>query len=166
MVHSNRNGVETSLTIFRTTGMDFLPGKLSEREGNDPKRRIVGENGLASDVLMADRARYVGSSHHTLKPSDYQFHPPTSPRPGESLRDRGRSVKTAEAKALFREGIKRRMVSSLGEDELPKYVWAVDSDGRAYEAILESKGSGYELTGGHAMRRRVIKEWQARCPAN
>ena len=56
-MRSNRSeyGIETSLTIFRTTGMDFLPGKLSEREGNDPKRRIVGENGLASDVLMADR---------------------------------------------------------------------------------------------------------------
>ena len=60
------------------------------------------------------------------------------------------------------------MVSAVRADGLPKYVWAVDREGRAYEAKLgrSSRYHGYELGGDdEAMRRWVIEQWRARCPA-
>ena len=121
---------------------------------------------------LLDEAVYVGSAHHKRAPADYGFHPPTNPRPNKSLcdsrRDGGRIVKRDEAKRLFREGVKRGMIGRLGEDGLPKYVWAVDSGGRVYEAKLE-QGSrcyhGYELGDDeHTMRRWVVEKWKTRCP--
>ena len=62
------------------------------------------------------------------------------------------------------------MVSVHQINGLPKYVWAVDSDGEAYEAVL-SKGTtdyhGYRLedTRDKWMRAQVIKEWNSREPA-
>ena len=60
------------------------------------------------------------------------------------------------------------MISGGGAGEFPKYVWAVDHEGRAYEAKLE-RGSrsyhGYELgDDDDAMRQLVIQEWQVRGP--
>ncbi len=75
-----------------------------------------------------------------------------------------------EARALFREGIERGMISNIGEDGFPKDIWAVDSEGRAYESKLE-QGSrhdhGYELgEDDDGMRRLVLEEWGLRCKAN
>ena len=58
------------------------------------------------------------------------------------------------------------MMSAVPEDGLPKYVWAVDREGHAFEAKCE-QGSrtyhGYELGGDDEdMRRWVIKEWGQR----
>ena len=65
--------------------------------------------------------------------------------------------------------MRRGVIGTFREDNLPKYVWAVASDGRVYEAKVE-RGSrnyhGYELgEDDEAMRRLVIREWSARCPA-
>ena len=56
------------------------------------------------------------------------------------------------------------MVSAVPEDGLPKHVWAVDREGRAYEAKLgrSSRYHGYALGGDdEAMRRWVIERWRA-----
>ena len=143
---------------------------MPKRQGNNPKRRIASRHEIDPNVLgrILDEACYAGSAHHKRAPADYGFHPPANPRPNKSLCDGGdRSVKLDEARALFREGVKRGMISSIRMGELPKYVWAVDSEGRAYESKLEHGSRsyhGYELgKDDDTMQRLVIKEWQIRC---
>lgn len=145
---------------------------MPKRQGNNPKRRIAPINEIAPDVLdrYADQASYTGSPHHKRNTADYGFHPPANPRPNKSLCDGNRRVMLDEARDLFQEGIKRGMVSTYSEDGLPKYVWAVDSDGRVYEAKHERNSQnyhGYELGDDEeAVRKMVLKEWNSRCPAN
>lgn len=58
------------------------------------------------------------------------------------------------------------MVSEFGEGELPKFVWAVDEHGEAYEAKLGGDGRsyhGYRLGANDAsMQRYVIEQWEER----
>ncbi|MCY4238992.1 MAG: hypothetical protein OXC93_11680 [Rhodospirillaceae bacterium] len=120
---------------------------------------------------LLDEACYTGSALHKRVAADYGFHPPANPRPNKSLCDgSGRIVRLAEARALFREGVERGMISSIGHDGLPKYVWAVDSEGRVYEAKIEQGSSnyhGYELgEDDDGMRRLVVEEWRLRCQAS
>ncbi len=143
---------------------------MPKRQGNNPKRRIVPKDEVDGSVLerLLDKARYTGSAHHKRSGADYGFHPPTNPRPNKSLCDgSGRIVLLAEAEALFRECIERGMISSTDGNGFPKYVWAMDSEGRVYESKLE-KGSrnyhGYELgEDDDGMRQLVAEEWHSRC---
>ena len=144
---------------------------MPRRQGNNPKRRIAPIHEVDPELLarIENEARYTGSALHKRRGADYGFSPPANPRPHKSLCDGGRVVARDEARALFREGVRRGMISTFREDELPKYVWSVASDGRVYEAKVE-RGSrnyhGYELgRDDEAMRRLIIEEWRARCPA-
>lgn len=146
---------------------------MPRRQGNDPKRRLIPRDEIGTDVLhrLLDEACYTGSALHKRVAADYGFHPPANPRPNKSLCDgSGRIVRLAEARALFREGVERGMISSIGHDGLPKYVWAVDSEGRVYEAKIEQGSSnyhGYELgEDDDGMRRLVVEEWRLRCQAS
>ena len=60
------------------------------------------------------------------------------------------------------------MISRHFVDGLPKYIWAVDSDGNAYEARISGssgKYHGYELNDDdRSMRDLVKKERNSRCP--
>ncbi len=117
---------------------------MPKRQGNNPKRRFVTRHEIDRSVLkrLVDEARYTGSALHKHKSADYSFYPPANPHPNKSLCDgSGRIVSLNEARALFCEGIERGMISSIGEDGFPKYVWAVDPDGRAYESKLEQRQS-------------------------
>ena len=142
---------------------------MPKRQSNRIKRRIVPKDAIDSKVLdqYANQARYIGSPIHKRHPADYGFHPPVSPRLDKSLCDGSRRMHLAEAQALFREGIKRGMISTCTESELPKYVWAVDVAGHVYEAKRGGDGSeyhGYELGDDDGdMKRLVIKEWDLRC---
>ena len=145
---------------------------MPRRRGNNPKRRIMPRHEADESFLtrILGTACYTGNSHHKRFAADYGFHPLVNPRPNKSLCDgSGRTVKLSEAQALFREGVRLGMVSGACEDGLSKYVWAVDADGRAYEAKI-SRGSrnyhGYELGKDDAMRRLVYDEWRVRCPAD
>lgn len=141
---------------------------MPKRQGNNPKRRIVPRGTADPNVLnrLLDEARYTGSAHHKRAPADYGFNPPVNPRPNKSLCDRDRIIELEEATALFREGLRRGMISDGGAGALPKYVWAVDHEGRAYEAKLEHGSRsyhGYELgDDDDAMRQLVVREWQMR----
>ncbi len=145
---------------------------MPERRGNNPKRRIAsqGEAGSADLERIAREARYVGNAHHKRAPADYGFRPPVNPRPHKSLCDGTRIVRAAEARSLFHEAVRRGMVSSHRERGLPKYVWAVDPEGRVFEAKLERRGAtyhGYELgANDRHMRREVVARWEERCPEN
>ena len=139
------------------------------RSGNNPKRRIARCGDIDHRDLdrVLNEARYTGSAHHKRAPADYNFDPPVNPRPHKSLCDGGRIVRRVEARELFREGVRRGMVGSHWEDGFPKYVWAVDSDGRAFESKIEhgtSNYHGYQLDeNDEDMRRQVIEEWNRRC---
>lgn len=138
---------------------------MSKRQGNDPKRLIARKGTIAPGILerLAGEMRYVGSAHHKRQPADYGFHPPVNPRRNKSMCG---AIEKAQAQALFREGIGRGMVSGFRKNGLPKYVWAVDSNGRAYEAVLGNGGDyhGYMLGREDPGRRGVIEEWRERCP--
>lgn len=104
------------------------------RQGNNPKRRLAPRDSLDSEYLarLAREARYVGSAHHKIKPADYGFTPPVSPRAHKSLCDGKRTVRRDEAETLFFQALSRGMVSRYVNNGFPKYVWAVDQDGEVY----------------------------------
>jgi hypothetical protein len=79
-----------------------------------------------------------------------------------------RTVLLGEAEDLFREGIRRGMVSGFLAGGVPKYVWAVDETGEVYEAKTkperETDYHGYRLGGDDRhMRNYILKEWRQRC---
>ena len=139
------------------------------RQGNRPDRRFVPERTYDNTRLAAIKAsaRYTGSGHHKLRPGDYGFDPPVSPRPSKSVCDDLRPVLRDEATMRFGAGIDLCMIGVVGPDNLPKYVWTVDGDGEVYEA--KASGSdpgayhGYRLNENDAMRKIVSKEWTRRC---
>lgn len=138
-----------------------------KRQSNNPKRRVAPQGFLdveARERLIAG-SKYVGSALHKRTPGDYGFRPPVNPRPSKSLCDDLRTIQFEEAKGLLEQGIRRGMISQTFQDDLPKYVWAVDGDGEAYEAKIGNGGyHGYRLSeeqeGG--MREIVLREWRAR----
>ena len=141
-----------------------MPGR--KRQGNDPKRRVSPLGTLSCDVRAnLANARYVGNALHKSKPGDYCFTPPANPRHNKSLCDDLRPIRKREAIRLFRSGIRLDMVSTFVQNGLPKYVWAVDHDGQAYEAKLGDDGSayhGYRLYKNDPMQAYVLATWQGR----
>ena len=121
----------------------------------------------ATEALLA-RVRYGGSALHKLRPGDYGFVPPANPRPSKSACDDLRAVRLDEASTLFDRAIRRGMVSAFPDGGVPKYVWAVDEDGEAYEAKTrperETEYHGYRLPDDDPQRDHVLKEWKQRCP--
>lgn len=142
---------------------------MPNRKGqpNDPKRRVAPPGTVSSETLSnLTKAHYTGNAHHKRRPGDYGFNPPVNPRPHKSVCDDLRTIGLREACELFRAGIQSEMVSGyLEEERLPKYVWAVDHAGEAYEAKLGDDGSryhGYRLYRDQRMRRYIIRAWRER----
>jgi hypothetical protein len=144
---------------------------MRPRQSNVPKRRIA-EFGKVDPALrekLVDKLAYVGSALHKSKPGDYGFHPPVNPRPWKSICDGGRVILSEEARSLFRQGIMLGMFSECPPNSIPKYVWAVDAHGEAYEAKISPGGfryKGYRLEEEDAMRAIVLQEWSRRCSAS
>ena len=135
------------------------------RKRSDPRRRIVRPGSIAPELKSRwNRIRYQGSAHHKSKPTGGALAP--SPRQGKSLCDGLRIIGLREAAKLLRAGIARDMVSERRCAEgLPKYIWAVDNSGEAYEAVQGSPSHhyhGYRLDRNDAMREIVVKEWRRR----
>lgn len=140
------------------------------RQGNRPERRILPPEAtsIALRDALKEGLRYGGSANHKLRPGDYGLVPTHNPRPSKSACDELRPVLLAEARTLFKRGIALGMISRLGEDGLPKYVWAVDRLGEVYEAKTKPGRNepyhGYRLGDDErAMRRYVLDEWNKRC---
>ncbi len=141
---------------------------MAARQGNNPKRRIAPADRLDAGerAVLAARVAYTGSAIHKRQPGDYGFHPPTNPRPWKSLCDDRRLVLRQEAAELLRRGVMAGMFSSFADDDLPKYVWAVDGDEAVYEAKLDRSGyHGYRLDDDDDFGHLVLKEWGRRCPS-
>ena len=143
---------------------------MPKRQSNNPKRRIMPQDKINPEILQQcmNQATYTGSAHHKKHPADYGFHPPVNPRPHKSVCDGNRIILRAEARALFEAAIQNGMISACAEDELPKYVWAMDENGHVYEAKRDgSEYHGYELGDDEsAMKKLVIQEWKLRCQTN
>ena len=142
---------------------------MRTRRGNSTKRRIVSLDTLDTPARedLARQLSYVGSAHHKRQPGDYDFQPPVNPRPWKSICDGRRTILKDEAARLLREGILNGMFSDLSDDGVPKFVWAVDGEGEAYEAKRDSSGyHGYRLEEDDEMRRVVLREWEKRCRTN
>lgn len=140
---------------------------MSKRQSNNPKRRIADPRDLAPEFLekVLAEARYVGSALHKRRPADYGFHPPTNPRPTKSLCDDLRPIPKAEALALFAAGVRKGMVSTAPNGDLPKYVWGVDDKGEVFEAKRDADGyHGYRLDREAERHQRecVLKAWSER----
>jgi hypothetical protein len=137
-----------------------------KRQGNDPKRRVAPAGTVTLETRAnLDNVRYTGSAHHKSRLADYNLIPPVNPRPGKSLCDDLRTITCKEAVKLFRSGIQLEMVSSYLENGLPKFVWAVDDYGEAYEAKLGDVGfsyHGYRLYRNDPARGYIIAEWRKR----
>ena len=137
-------------------------------QGNNPKRRIARLGFLAQRELdeLASTAQYRGSPLHKTRPADYGFEPPVAPRPSKSVCDGKRVIQSDEAQELLCAGIRLGMVSSHRQGKWPKYVWAVDESGEAYEAKLghdQRRYHGYRLAkDDRAMREWVLAEWSKR----
>ena len=137
-------------------------------QGNNPKRRIAKLGFFTERELdgLSSSAVYEGSAHHKIRPADYGFKPAVAPRHSKSVCDDRRVIRHKEAKELLRSGIRLGMVSSHLEGDWPKYVWAVDDDGEAYEAKLghdRRRYHGYRMREDDgAMREWVIDEWSKR----
>ena len=133
---------------------------------NHPNRRIAPLEAISDEILANLKdARYVGSPHHKSRPADYGFDPPVSPRPAKSLCDDLRPIVKAEAVGLFLAGVRLGMVSKSARNGLPNYVWAVDGDGEAYEALLGTDGPnyhGFRLKHDAANHAAVVAEWKRR----
>lgn len=141
---------------------------MRSRSGNNPKRRIIPSVDLDANAReqLTARVRYVGSGHHKRNPASYSMDR-TNPRPTKSLCDAAKHVALDEAQRLLREGILRVMVSPLGNDGFPKYIWSVADDGEVYEAKTHpntpGQYHGYPLEGEDDMRSYVSRLWAERC---
>lgn len=155
-----------TLEVARPISWDAM--LMPKRQGNRPDRRIEPPDTVPEQDLhaLADRIRYEGSAHHKLRPGDYGFSPPSNPRGSKSLCDDLRAILRNEATGLFRRGIEKGMISKRGDDGLPKYVWAVDDRGEAYEAkrggTYPTDYHGYRLNDNDPQRAVVLDEWNRR----
>jgi hypothetical protein len=143
---------------------------MKKRQSNRPDRRLAPADQLDCNSLenLFTTVQYVGSAYHKLRASDYQFHPPSNPRPTKSLCDDRGPIPRDVAILLFQKGIKCGMVSVFTADVVPKYVWAVDDQGEVFEAKCkpgqDTKYHGYRLGDDDRDMRDLIKrEWKIRC---
>lgn len=143
---------------------------MPARQSPNPKRRIAPPGHLSeAEVESLPRQHpYTGSANHKSNPREdsYGFHPPANPRPHKSLCDDQGSVSKQQALRLFLLAIRKSMVSTYHEGDLPKYVWSVDDQtGEVFEAKWDREGyHGYRLSENRdwAMRKLVLREWNAR----
>lgn len=140
---------------------------MRNRSGSNPTRRIVDHSLITQEQVnhLLKKARYVGSGHHKRYPADYGLER-TNPRPASSLCDLSRAITLHEATSLLRQGIRKKMVSKLQQDGLPKYVWSVSSAGEVFEAKTHPNTAGiyhgYPLEEQDDMRKCVLRTWTQR----
>jgi hypothetical protein len=140
---------------------------VRSRSSSSPKRKIVafGSTPKVKLELLQVRAYYLGSGHHKRSPADYGFER-TSPRPTKSLCDASRVILRNEAQQLLGAGIAKEMISEIGDDGFPKYIWSVSSNEEIFESKTHPNGTGqyhgYPLGPEDDWREVVLKAWMER----
>ncbi len=115
-------------------------------------------------ALLAN-AIYHGSPHHKRTPGDFNLVPPAAPRPDKTLCDEAGVTHRAQAEALFRLALDHQLVSEATTPEgFPKQLWALDDEGRVFEAMHGGVHPGYYH--GYPIRRsdplhdQVVRAWR------
>ena len=140
--------------------------RMAPRQSNNPKRRLIAANSVNAErlLVLANSVAYTGSALHKRSPGNYNFSPPTNPRPSKSLCDGKRALLREEAANLLRTGILNGFVSFFSDNTFPKYVWCVDACGDVYEAKFDNLGyHGYRLEETDDFRLYIKEEWAQRC---
>ena len=135
--------------------------KSPSRRRGSPHRRLVRPDDVPEDLPSKMKpSLFIPDPRHLGRTKDRGLGPDKSPC------DDKRQMSLLEARRLFREGVRRRTVSSRSINGLPKNVWAVDHEGWVYEAN-QSRGTyhGYRLDDrndrvGKRLSREVRKRWE------
>lgn len=141
---------------------------MKRRTGYNPKRRIaaVQSLSLSERQVLSARVQYGGNPEHKRSPGDYGLTPPAQPRPGKTLCDAIRQIPKEEAVELLRSEILKGMFSHCEPGNWPKNIWAVSTEGEAFEAQLENaqRGTyhGYPMPEDDDFHRAVKQEWLKR----
>ena len=128
-----------------------------------PRRmRTRGKGHLASQDVVAQvdvdalssAAKYYGSNYHCAKrPRQWMPHKTKCPE----------GIDDAHALRLLRRGIEFGVFSANLDSGWPRQVWAVDADGRVYEARLTNREvgeyHGYPMASGDRLTEDVAKRW-------
>lgn len=141
---------------------------MRQRRAYNPKRRISLAQEMDADarLRLAARVRYGGNAEHKMRPNDYGLTPATNPRRGKSLCDEDRPFLKEEAAALLTAGAARGLVSRQQRNGWPQNIWAVDQQGRPFEAELENPDTGayhgYPMPEDDDFRNEVLSAWKER----
>ncbi len=116
--------------------------------------------------MLAEHVRYAGNPEHKKNPGDFGLHPPSNPRPGKSLCDSAKIFSRREARNLIKDGLRRGMISDRFQDQWPKNVWAMTSDGIPLEAQLENPQlgtyHGYPMPESDPLAKEIKHVWKER----
>ena len=107
--------------------------------------RTIRDAGLSQEERrqLRENASYEGSPVHKRNPDDFGLTPPAAPRPDKNLCDEAGISRRAEAEALFASAVNRGVVSEAkAPNGMPKQIWAVDKDGRVFEAMYGGSRPG------------------------
>lgn len=135
------------------------------RRSYNPKRVLVAVKPPQTVLIaLADEVSYGGNPEHKSDPGDFGLTPPSAPRPDKTLCDTAGIRLRSEALSILRSGVLKGLISrQTPGGRFPRNVWAVTSDGTAFEARIENPeiGSyhGYPLPGDDPFRAEVLRAW-------
>ena len=116
---------------------------------------------------LTANATYEGNPVHKRNPGDFGLTPPAAPRQDKTLCDEAGVFEKATAKELLAKAISMGIVSEPeGSPGFPKELWAVDAEGRLFEAMYG--GSKVGCYHGYPIRRNdpffdeLVSEWNKR----
>ena len=111
---------------------------------------------------MAREAHYKSSDYHRAGP-DGQSVPKR--RPDKTVCHE-RDGRHPDAGRLLKMGFRRGMVSTRQRNDWPRNVWAVDSNGVAYEGMLTNQGNGqyhgYPMVPKLRFTKHIVAQWSMR----
>lgn len=139
-------------------------GKKALQAKRTTLRRIRTNPLTPAEAALLSHAVYEGSPHHKRRPGDFGLTPPTAPRPDKTLCEEASVTSRVQAEQLFQRAVERKLVSeSTTPQGFPKQLWAVDDDGRVFEAMHggSQAGSyhGYPIRRHDPLHEQVVRAW-------
>jgi hypothetical protein len=135
-------------------------------EAKRQTKRTIRDNRLSAEERAELRAHaaYEGSPHHKRNPVDFGLTPPSAPRADTTRCDEAGVLRRTDALRLFELAIERGIVSdSTAPDGLPKQLWAVDDQGRVFEAMyggsVAGRYHGYPIRRSDPLFDQVSAQW-------
>ena len=118
-------------------------------------------------TFLQKNATYEGSPVHKRNPGDFGLTPPAAPRPDKTLCDEAGITHRSVAVALLARAIEHGLVSvSTESGGFPKQLWALDDDGRVFEAMYGGSKAGcyhgYPIRQTDPLFEQVTDAWKGR----